>query len=118
MLPLRFKLFLLNKYVCLTIALAGLAHLVLWWFIIIEARSGLETLILHYTTEFGVDLLGPWSASLSLPVIGFIFLICNIALAFFLYRRYPVLSYLLLVAAFLVQVMLSVAAYFIVSLNS
>ncbi len=75
-------------------------------------------IILHYNVYFGVDLIGNWWQVFFLPAVGTIILTVNSLLAYFFYRQKErIASYLLLLAAFIVQAGISIASASIVLIN-
>jgi hypothetical protein len=77
-----YRLSLLNANLSFRIYLGlfVLANLALWIFIFfIKSRTKEGFVILHYNVNFGVDLIGPASNLFSLPAIGVIIIITNIA---------------------------------------
>lgn len=75
-------------------------------------------IILHYNVYFGVDLIGSWWQVFFLPAAGTIILAINSLLAYFFYRQKErIASYLLLLAAFIVQIGISIAAAGIILIN-
>jgi hypothetical protein len=73
---------------------------------------------LHYNVYFGVDIIGNWQEAYFLPLIGTLIFIVNIWLAYFFYRQKErIAAYLLLLAAFIVQVGVSIAVIGIILIN-
>lgn len=75
-------------------------------------------IILHYNVYFGVDLIGSWWQVFFLPAAGTIILAINSLLAYFFYRQKErIASYLLLLAVFIIQIGISIAAASIILIN-
>ncbi|MCX6765585.1 MAG: hypothetical protein NT136_01325 [Candidatus Moranbacteria bacterium] len=75
-------------------------------------------IILHYNVYFGVDLIGDWWQAYFLPLMGAAIMAVNITLAHFFYRKKErIASYLLLLAAFFVQVGTLIASASVVLIN-
>lgn len=75
-------------------------------------------IILHYNVYFGVDLIGNWRQAYFLPAVGTIMLAVNAILAYFFYRQKErIASYLLLLAAFIVQAGISIAVASVILIN-
>jgi len=65
-------------------------HLAIWLLIflkIMPISRDLEFLSLHYNIYFGVDLVGPWYDVFIIPVLGLVFMLLNIFLIFFFYKK-------------------------------
>lgn len=75
-------------------------------------------IILHYNVYFGVDLKGNYWKVFSIPLIGLFLFFINIALAIYIYRREErIASYLLLIAALMIQINLIVYSLSIILIN-
>lgn len=53
----------------------------------IPNRAADESIIVHYTTTFGIDALGSWTDLMRLPLTGTVLLVVNCGLAWFLTRQ-------------------------------
>lgn len=61
-------------------------------------------IILHYNVYFGVDILGSWKEVFFSPAIGMILFLVNFLLAAYFYKsKERIISYLLLIAALMIQ---------------
>lgn len=75
-------------------------------------------IILHYNVFFGVDMLGDWKEVFALPIIGLLLFLVNNFLAAYLYQKKErIASYLLLMAALMIQLSLLVAAASVIIIN-
>lgn len=75
-------------------------------------------IILHYNVYFGVDMVGNYRSVFLLPLIGLALLLVNFFLSAHFYRRKErIASYLLLMAAFMIQLSLLVATLSIIIIN-
>jgi len=72
---------------------------------------------LHYNFYFGIDSIGPWYMAFIIPLLGFFIIIFNNILGYIFYLQEKVLSYFLVVAHSLIQVILFLAALFVILLN-
>ena len=96
---------------------AGLLNVASW----ILAGSWFDrtapTVILHYNIYFGPDGFGSWFNLLTIPGIGTVMIILNIGLAIWLWRRDRFLSYVIMMTAVIVQVILLVAMALLIQVN-
>lgn len=75
-------------------------------------------IILHYNVYFGVDVTGDSRGAYVLPLIGLVVLALNFLLSFYFYRRKErVASYVLLLAALMVQLGLLISATSVIIIN-
>lgn len=75
-------------------------------------------IILHYNVYFGVDMVGNYKSVFIVPLIGLALFLVNSILSIYFYRRKErIASYLLLMAAFMIQLSLFVAALSIIIIN-
>lgn len=119
----KFRLFFAQEFFQSQIArwlllLGALANLTDWIALKIFIRPVDFPIILHYNVFFGVDMLGSWKEVFILPFIGLILLLVNGFLALHLYKRKErIASYLLLMAALMIQLSLLVASISIIIIN-
>ena len=76
-----------------------------------------EPIFLHYTTYFGVDLIGPWYLTYLIPSGSILFLILNGALAYVLAPIDKILGYILTWCTMFVATFLLIYTILIVRLN-
>lgn len=75
-------------------------------------------IILHYNVYFGVDMLGDWKNLFLLPAIGLILFLINFFLSLYFYKRKErIASYLLLIAALMIQLSLIIASVGVIIIN-
>lgn len=119
----RFKLFFTKKYWQSRIVLwllfsALVGNLADWAIILIFIRPTVPTIILHYNVYFGVDMMGDWRWVFILPGIGLLLLIINNSLAMYFYsNKERIASYILLMAALMVQLSLLIATLSVIIIN-
>lgn len=82
-----------------------------------QTPSGHEILPLHYNVHFGIDYVGPWYYSLSLPAGGLAILVINLALAWLVRPQGAYLSRIFAIATAFMQLALASAAVFILLFN-
>lgn len=89
-----------------------------WGFLFYFIRPVDFPIILHYNVYFGVDIIGKWLEAYYLPLIGDIMLIVNAILGYMFYlQKERMVAHLLLLAAFFVQVSISIAVASIILIN-
>ncbi len=75
-------------------------------------------IILHYNVYFGVDVTGDWRRVYVMPAIGLFLFLVNFFLSIYFYRlKERIASYLLLMAALMVQLSLAVAILSVIVIN-
>ncbi len=79
--------------------------------ILLVRRAGDDLLVLHYSVDFGVDLVGDPSRLYMIPVLGMVVFLSNVSLLFILYRydNFKFFSHLLLAVATLVNLFLLIS---------
>lgn len=92
-------------------------NIALWFYLSTQIQESRYSIALHYTIYFGIDFLGEARQALMLALVGFIILITNIILGFYLYGYSRIASYFLSIASILVQIFLFFAAYGLVLIN-
>ncbi len=100
-------LFLLSLFLNLALYLA------IYWLI----KPSLDSLILHYTVYFGIDLIGQWYKLYLMPIVGSFLFLVNFPLALFFYKKEKVASYLLTSVTFLIELFLAVGGGLLIWVN-
>lgn len=115
---LRFplKLFFRDKIILFSTVLSFLENLGIWVYLPIYLKNKEQLVFLHYTVHLGVDLVGSWQQIFSLPLIGLLFLAINLILAYLLYYD-KFFSRLIMVGTVILEMVLGIAAVFLVFLN-
>lgn len=118
-----FRLFFAQDYFHSVIAvwlmaLSLVANLVNWLILEIFIRPIDLPIILHYNVYFGVDMMGDYREAFILSLIGLILLLINLFLSLFLYKKKErIASYLLLMAALMIQLALIVSSVSVIIIN-
>ncbi len=110
------RLFLRDKLIKSSLGAAVFINAALWAYLLFSIKSS-ETIFLHYTIHFGVDLVGSLADLLMLPLLGLFLILINFIIAYFLYDNLKRLGLLLAVATTVIQVFLLVEGFFLVFLN-
>lgn len=75
-------------------------------------------IVLHYNVYFGVDIIGDWWQAYFLPIVGIGILVINMLLGYLFYKQKErIVAHLLLLAAFVVQMCVSIAVSSIILIN-
>ena len=75
-------------------------------------------IVLHYNVYFGVDVIGAWWQVYFLPLIGLVILLVNSVLGYLFYgQKERIVGHLLLLAAFIVQISLTIAVASVLLIN-
>ncbi len=99
-----------------TLSLA--ANLINWVILKIWIKPVNFPIILHYNVYFGVDMIGGYRQVYLLPLIGLIIFVINSALSMYFYvRKERIASYILLMAALMIQLSLMVASLSVILIN-
>lgn len=78
---------------------------------------GEQNVPLHYNIHIGVDTVGLWWQIYTVPALGLGFLLVNGAITKFIFKREPMLAYVIASSTLFLEVLLFVAMIFIVLLN-
>lgn len=111
------KLFLKDRWIWAGMAAAFFLNLASWFYLGLGIKTTVESVFLHYTINFGVDLAGPWSEIFFLPILGLFLAILNFSLAYFLYAGSRNLSRLILTGTVLLEFFLLIESFLLVFLN-
>ena len=99
-----------------TLSLA--ANLINWVILKIWIKPVNFPIILHYNVYFGVDMIGGYRQVYLLPLIGLIIFVINSALSMYFYvQKERIASYILLMAALMIQLSLMVASLSVILIN-
>lgn len=111
------KLFLKDRWVLIFLFLTLLFNATLWIYLPLAIPVTNQTIFLHYTVHFGVDLIDSWGNIFVLPFLGLFLAAVNFSLAYLIYRQ-KILSWLLTGTAVLLQIILLIHSFFLVFINS
>lgn len=113
----QFRSYCHDRFVRISLFFGALANISLWLWLIWQARNFTDLISLHYNIYFGIDLLGPWQQIFLLPLSGLIFLVINFFGGMLVYFREKILSYFLVGTSSFIQLLIILAAIFIVLIN-
>ena len=74
-------------------------------------------IFLHYNIYFGIDNIGYWTAAFIIPILGLFIIIFNNLLAYIFYLQEKLISQLLIFTQTILQIILFIAAIFLILLN-
>lgn len=112
------KEFFRSKIMLWLLALNVVSNIANWTAIAIFINRLDGDIILHYNVYFGVDAMGDWRQVFILPIIGIILFVLNAVLAAYFYsRKERIASYILLLASFMAQLSLIIAAASVMMIN-
>ncbi|MFA6254727.1 MAG: hypothetical protein WC675_01685 [Patescibacteria group bacterium] len=106
-----------NRFIKINLVFSLIANIILWLFLVWQARNFSDLIFLHYNIYFGIDLLGPWHQIFFLPLFGLGFLVINLLISLIFYQRERILSYFLVGTASLLQFIFILAGVFITLVN-
>lgn len=118
-----FKAFFAREYfrsqIAIWLAILGLiSNLVNWLILRIFIHPIDLPIILHYNVYLGVDMMGGYREVYFFPLIGIILLIINFFLSFYLYeKKERIASYLLLMAALMIQLAFIISSVSVIIIN-
>lgn len=113
-----YSYFLKDRFVKINLFLAGGLNVILWLWLFWQTKDFSGHIALHYNIYFGIDLLGPWFNLFYLPIIGLVIFLINLTIGALSFEREKMLGYFLVGGATLNQILLLLAAFFIVFINS
>ncbi len=87
-------------------------------FLYFKIQPQVDPIALRYSIYVGVSLIGPWYYVFYLPAIGLGIILINFSLAYSFYLKTKIISYFLVLACSLSQLLLTIAAIIIYLLNS
>ncbi len=111
------KLYFKDPWILVPHFLIVFLQVVMWWKGYMFRVSSSDQVFLHYTSVFGVDMVGGASQIYYIPLIGIVGIFVVVALSLFLYRNEQFLARLLVCSCFVMHLVLVSALWFIVGLN-
>ncbi|OGY43414.1 MAG: hypothetical protein A2729_04555 [Candidatus Buchananbacteria bacterium RIFCSPHIGHO2_01_FULL_39_14] len=106
-----------DRFILINLAISLILNASLWFFLFQQAINLFELKPLHYNIYFGIDLFGQWYRIFLLPLIGLIFYLINSAIGLVIFQKEKIFSYFLIGTSSFVQLILIIAAIFIVYVN-
>lgn len=112
-----YSYFLKDRFVRINLFLAGGLNIILWLWLFWQTKDFSGHIALHYNIYFGIDLLGSWFNLFYLPALGLAIFLFNLAIGAISFEREKMLGYFLVGVATLNQILLLLAAFFVVFIN-
>lgn len=109
--------FVQKPIVWINLIIAVFINLLAWILIFINIQPGDKLIVLHYTYNFGVDLVGKWSEVPLIPLLGIVILFINFVLSEVISKRNMVFSNFLVVLSSVVQLFIFLSIIFIILAN-
>ena len=115
--PGFFPLYWRDRFVRGGIIVATVGAAALWLGLLLAIKQLPEIAFLHYNIYFGIDLIGSRYQLLVLPAIGSVVLVINGVLGAVVFPMEKALTYFLVGAAVLTQLLFILAAVFLLFVN-
>lgn len=106
-----------DKTVFFSFALAFLANAGMWISIWWLVKPTDQPVILHYNVYFGIDAIGDWRNIFLMPALALAFLLVNAILSRFFYYKERLVSYLFILMALALQLLMAVGLGSIILIN-
>jgi|SRR3989339_478728 len=106
-----------DRFLRMSVLLGALFNTMMWLLLAYRISTFPAIMPLHYNIYYGIDLYKPWIYIFVMPVVGLVFLIGNVLLSLFTFRRDKTLSYLLVGSASFVQLIILIAAFTVIAIN-
>ncbi len=111
------RFFIKDKIILISLILSIVLNITNWIVLFYKMPRGADLLPLHYNIYFGVDKFGPWYHSFFMPATGFLFMLLNFLVGYFIYKNYKFLSDFLAVSSTVLQLILLSASIIIILIN-
>lgn len=106
-----------DRWVALLFIAGIVLNLVAYALIGFGADTSGNTVILHYSIYFGIDLVGPWYQLYSVPLIGTFIWLLNGMILTSLYRRDQLFGYALAGTTIVCELLLTITAALLLWVN-
>ncbi|OGY45448.1 MAG: hypothetical protein A3A24_02210 [Candidatus Buchananbacteria bacterium RIFCSPLOWO2_01_FULL_46_12] len=106
-----------NRLIKFNLLFSLLVNILVWLILVRLIRNFSESIIFHYNIYFGVDLLGNWYEIFWLPASGLFIIFLNFILASLFSEKEKIISYFLVSASSLVQVLIFLASLTVIFIN-
>lgn len=110
--------FIKDRLIYSALLLSFLLNIAAWLFLFFQIKPKPTPFFLHYTVYFGVDWTGEWYKLFLLPAAGFLILIVNFVLGYFVYKSQKLLSYFLVLSSVFLEILVLVQSVMLVMMNS
>lgn len=116
--PYPFPLYIRRTSIIIPLGLSVVLNLLIWFWLLIQLPPTSDTVFLHYTMLFGVDLIGVWWKLLLIPISGVLILLCNFLIGWVTASQDKFVGELLMAVSVLAQIFLFSAMVVLVRLNT
>ncbi len=111
------KLYLKHPSTFVPLLFAFFLNLVIWGWLLYNIRFQSESVFLHYTILFGVDLTGPSYMVYSLPGLGLCLILFNAAIGWMMYEKDEFVAVISNTVSCVLHLFLLIATSILVFLN-
>lgn len=111
------NLFLKDKNILINLIVSFTIFLFTLFFLYFKIEPQAKPIALKYTIYFGVSMIGPWYHVFFIPLMGIIIILINYITAYLIFLKIKILSYFLVIATSLIQILLLISAILIYLLN-
>jgi len=106
--------FFKDKFIIIFFIITIIINFTLWVILSQKIKPNPEPIPLHYNIYFGIDLIGLWYKIYFIPGAGFLIIFINLLLSSIIYKREKIISYFLMIAASVAQIILLGATLLII----
>ena len=114
----NYRIFFKDKFLVWGYIVTVLLNFLLFIFTYLKINELTDTIILRYTASMGVDAMGEWYKVFILALLGSIIILINFTLSYIIIDKEKLLSYILMLSSLACQLLLGMALYFIISINT
>lgn len=111
------KLYLRDYWIGVIFLICVVCQIITWWYILVNIHPTTDQLFLHYSTVFGIDLIGDWWKIFYLPGGGLFIFLLNYLLSWYFYSSDKFLARVISFWTGMISIFLALAIYLIVGLN-
>lgn len=112
-----FKLYLLDRWIMLSVLASWVVYGVLVWFTATRVHPSDSSVFLHYNIIFGTDLVGSWRQQLTPAIVGAVVLAVNGFASWFMYGASRLVGRMLGIFTLAIQISLLVGLVLNLNLN-
>lgn len=106
--------FFRDKLIIICLVITFVTNLIIWLVLYYKIKPNPEPIPLHYNIYFGIDLIGQWYKIYFIPGFGFLIFFINLLLSSIIYKREKIISYFLVLATCIAQIVLLGASLLII----
>lgn len=110
-------LYIRHRPILIMIGSSLLINLLIWLWLFFSIRPGVESVFLHYSALYGVNLIGEWHQIFFVPAFGLVVLVINSLVGWVLFQKDRFIAHLLSGIVLLVHLFLVIVSFLLVFLN-